>query len=284
MKVAKKLTIITLLAFICSFIILQTSKIDSYAATPSKSIQNDIPDYDKKVKNKYTGWIKSKSKTVKLPDGTSSIYYYMNKGALVTGWKTISGYKYYFKSDYTMVYGVESIIDGIYVFGICKNDYGKLIQCNCLYQVPSYYNNKYANITTVWSLDKNGKVIKNGWNYTSGLQVGYAYTENYTPFRSGWKKISGKWYYFNNYRRCTGWITDSGKYYLDSNGVMVKGLQTISGKKYFFNDSGKMQTGWKKISGYWYYFKTDGSAIIGTTAKIGNKTYAFRSNGTCVNP
>lgn len=282
MKVVKKLTLIALLMFIGGFIVLQASKITSYAA-PAVSIQNDIADYNKKVKNKYTGWLKAKSK-----NRYDYNYYYMEKGNLVKGWKTIKNKKYYFKSDYKMAWGIESINNKLYLFGCFTDDtYGALITYPVIY---SAYNNTSYNVNNVVP-SKDGSLVKNGWvsvekGYSNGniVPASKAYIENYIAFNNGWKKISGKWYFFKGCRMQTGWIINSGKYYLNSNGVMVTGLQTINGKKYFFNDSGKMQIGWKKISGYWYYFKTDGSAITGTTTKIGNKTYSFRSNGTCINP
>ena len=324
MKITKKLTLIALLMFIGCFIILQTSKVDSYAAStqPSTAVKNDIPDYNKKVKNHYTGWIKSKSKTVKLFDGGFPVYYYMKEGRLENGWSRINNNKYFFKSDYTMAYGVESINDTIYIFGIMgKSDYGKL-KYNSIYIIPRQYNNAYSTISTTWIVDSDGEAVKTGWGAITFGTKGYAYAEKYHPFVNGWKKIDGYWYYFKDYRRCTGWITDNGnKYYLNGLGMMLTGVQEISGKYYYFNSSGKMMTGWQKINnkwyyfnsngtraegltkinnklyyfdyymltgwerinGYWYYFKTDGSAITGTTTKIGNKTYSFRSNGTCIN-
>ena len=44
----------------------------------------------------------------------------------------------------------------------------------------------------------------------------------------------------------TGWIeTAEGKKYLDAEGKLLKGIQTISGKLYFFDvETGVLQIGW----------------------------------------
>ena len=75
-----------------------------------------------------------------------------------------------------------------------------------------------------------------------------------------------------------GWVdTDEGRmYYIDD--VAQTGMQTIDGKKYYFNDSGIMQTGLQKISGKTYLF--DGSGVMQTgMKKSGGKWYYFNSKG-----
>ncbi|MCR5795892.1 MAG: leucine-rich repeat protein [Solobacterium sp.] len=82
---------------------------------------------------------------------------------------------------------------------------------------------------------------------------------------SGWKKVSGKWYYYK------------------TNGVKATGWLKLSGKWYYFQSSGVMKTGWLKLSGKWYYFESSGAMVTGTRT-IGSKTYEFDSSGVCLNP
>ena len=81
---------------------------------------------------------------------------------------------------------------------------------------------------------------------------------------SGWQKLDGKWYYYENGAAVTGWKQVSGKwYYFDSTGVMKTGWQKISNKWYYFNSSGAMVTGWQTIGGKSYYFQSGGAMEIG---------------------
>ncbi|MBO4242772.1 MAG: hypothetical protein J5883_05795, partial [Clostridiales bacterium] len=86
----------------------------------------------------------------------------------------------------------------------------------------------------------------------------------------GWKKIDGKWYYFD---------TD--------NGGMKNGLIEINGKTYYLDDfSGYMRTGWV---GYptewgitnWRYFGSDGAMKLGWF-KVKDKWYYAEDNGSDV--
>ena len=287
MKVAKKLTLIALLMFICGFIVLHASKITSYASTPSKSIQNEIPDYNKKVKNKYSGWIKSTTRVNTIHTFKAYKFYYMEKGKLVKGWKKISNKTYYFTSDYSMAYGVKYIDKNYYGFSTYQENYGEMLTSTVL------FNDKNKQF---YAFDSTGKAVKNGWVKTTTRMIsatstvhyetGYTYCSNYKVL-SGFQKINGHWYFINeNHHRLENEfdkIMDKW-YYFDKNGVMQIGLTTIKKNLYYFNSLGEMVTGWKKINGNWYYFKSNGQAVSGTTMKINGKIYSFRTNGTCINP
>ncbi len=94
----------------------------------------------------------------------------------------------------------------------------------------------------------------------------------------GWEQqADGSWKYKNadgSYAANT-WVTVSNKrYWIDANGIMVTGVQTINGTTYSFDASGALQTptGWQQIEGAWYYFAQSGVAQTGW-AKIKGKWY-----------
>ena len=89
--------------------------------------------------------------------------------------------------------------------------------------------------------------------------------ERQAAVNKGWKKVSGKWYYY------------------DKNGKKVTGFQTIEGKLYCFNKSGVMLYGWHKNSEkLWFYFGKDGAAVKSKWLKLNNIWYYFNESGIMV--
>jgi len=110
-------------------------------------------------------------------------------------------------------------------------------------------------------------------NVHKETETNWYYLESSGALATGWKKLSGKWYYLSPY----------------SNGAMSVGLRGIQDSNssstayYYFNNSGVMQTGWVKrtFSGEagetytrWSYFKSNGKGVVGWN-KIGGKWYFF---------
>ena len=72
-----------------------------------------------------------------------------------------------------------------------------------------------------------------------------------------------------------GWVTDNNETrYYDTENHFVTGMNTIEGKKYYFNDDGVLQSGILKIDKAYYY--TDGNGVIRTT-----KGFVSCSGGLC---
>lgn len=122
-------------------------------------------------------------------------------------------------------------------------------------------------VYAVWNKDLN-----NRWTWTeSGVKS------------KGWKKIEGKWYYFDvNGIMKTGWIKVEDKWYhLDNSGAMTVGwLRDNDGKWYYLSPSGAMATGWLKDSdGKWYYLSGNGAMIIGWLRDYDGKWYHLSSSG-----
>lgn len=131
-----------------------------------------------------------------------------------------------------------------------------------------------------------GNSVTYGWIEQNGNTY-FIYPDG-TLLKSGWIKLDGKWYMFDDSgRRVTGWnknkygkwfymdpstavmkigwLKDNGYWYFlnttegDNLGSMVTGWLTWNGEKYYFNDSGIMVTGWYKVDGYYRYFYPEGS-------------------------
>ena len=107
----------------------------------------------------------------------------------------------------------------------------------------------------------------------------------------GWKKIDGKWYYFEDGAVKTGWLLDAGKwYYLEPEGefmgsTFTDGWRKVDGRWYFFNPGGHIaRNTWKEIpdkSGTWYYFSAGGQMVTGWQYLNGS-WYLFNPGGTLV--
>ena len=112
----------------------------------------------------------------------------------------------------------------------------------------------------------------------------YSYSDG--SYAKGWKKIGGKWYYFDasGYMASNEWRRG---YWLSKNGTQTyKGrakwgsYKDSNGKTkwYYSDDQGWGAMGWQKIDGKWYYFYS-GYAIAGLDYKMEGKTYSFADNG-----
>jgi len=115
--------------------------------------------------------------------------------------------------------------------------------------------------------------IKNyygNWSYTEGYSVA-----------TGWRQISGKWYFFDYLGQMrTGWISSNGEwYYADLSGEMQTGVIQIEGKIYLFAQSGEMQKGSCIVNSKLYYFDDNG-ACIGTDMPMPSKGFDYYGNST----
>ena len=97
---------------------------------------------------------------------------------------------------------------------------------------------------------------------------------------TGWKNVSGKWFYYAKGSKKTGWVTVEGKvYYIDAKAGRKTGFATISKKKYYFSKSGVMATGWQTINGYKYYMGGNGVIRNGWQTISGKKYYFWTASG-----
>ena len=105
------------------------------------------------------------------------------------------------------------------------------------------------------------EVKKNGWVFEENI---WRFYEANKPALN-WKKIHGKWYYFDkNGTMLDNTIFDG--YILTSSGAMVdNGWGKVKDKWYYAKPSGKIsQQKWEKVGGVWYYFDKDGIMLSNT--------------------
>lgn len=121
--------------------------------------------------------------------------------------------------------------------------------------------------------------VSAGWERSENGS--WSYTENGTAVQSGWKKIGGYWYCFDeNGVMRTGWYTDgTGSYYLRENGAMVEnGWAQWKGSWYYLGSGGAMAHGWVKSGGNWYFMDQSGVMQTGPR-QIEGVNYYFDQSG-----
>ncbi|PEE02623.1 S-layer protein, partial [Bacillus pseudomycoides] len=125
-----------------------------------------------------------------------------------------------------------------------------------------------------WDSDAN--VLANGLKF-----IGEIKSELYLDNKKGWVQEEGKWtYYRKDGQRVTDLQTIDGKrYYFDSNGIMQIGWLNKNGSKYYFNSSGVMQTGVQYIDGKVCYFNDLGLLSNGYHTVEGKPYYFDASQG-----
>ena len=97
---------------------------------------------------------------------------------------------------------------------------------------------------------------------------------------NGWTKSQGKWYFYENGNKKSGWLQDGGCwYYLNSDGTMATGWKKVNNTWYYLNSDGSMKTGWLNDSGTWYYLNDDGSMATGWK-KVNDIWYYLNSDGS----
>ncbi|MCD7956074.1 MAG: N-acetylmuramoyl-L-alanine amidase [Lachnospiraceae bacterium] len=225
----------------------------------------------------------------------------------LTGWQTVDGYTYYYKSDGTMKTGLLKYQKQYYYLRKTADANGpKGSMVTGFYTIGdyTYYFSEEGIRQTGWQTI-NSKIY---YFYTTGtvgamatgrVQIGkyYYYFTSAGKMKTGWVTLNGEQHYFkktgtvgaNKGRELTGWRTISGSvYYFNTTGsvgAMVTGRVQIGDYYYYFTSAGKMKTGWVTVSGKKYYYKKSGT--VGTTKgrgftgwnKIGGYYYYFTKKG-----
>ncbi|NFO04607.1 N-acetylmuramoyl-L-alanine amidase family protein [Clostridium botulinum] len=139
-------------------------------------------------------------------------------------------------------------------------------------------------------VNSDGGASSNGINFNNGNSLGLRWKESRdgkwylcgdSCIMTGWQKVEGNWYYFDDFGvmqkdwvnsngkwyylsddgvLTTGWVKSKGNWhYLNSNGEMVTGWKVFDDIWYYFNEYGEMQTGWQYVEYRWYYLYPDGA-------------------------
>ncbi len=233
--------------------------------------------YVKASTNPAESWMVTGIQT--LPDGKTYLFGSDGKLQDPDGWKKVGDKWYFFSYDSTAADGAGA----------------QVAKTGWITDGDKYY------------ADENG-VMKTGLQTIDGKKY---YFNSDGALQKGWQTVGGKKYYFDSSTTPTGQAVTgqekaiSGNTYLfDDEGVMqtgfqetggktyyygtdgvkqaLTGIQTIDGKKYYFDSSNAVQTGWQTVDGKDYYFDSStspsGQAVTGKT-DIGGDTYFFDDDG-----
>ena len=195
------------------------------------------------------------------------MYYFDDRGYMVTGWQYIEDNWFFFKDSGAMK---KNEWEDVYYL----KDTGAMAVKEWV-QDHKYY------------VDSNGKWVKDygkprwvksgsGWKYDRGeddfIVSQYAVIDGQTFcfdeegfMMTGWKKFSDGWHYFRpSGSMLKGWFKDGNNwYYLDESGIMRTGWFKVKNTWYCFRPSGSMVTGWFKDGNNWYYLADDGHMCTG---------------------
>ena len=186
-----------------------------------------------------------------------SWYYFAQSGAMCTGWVHLDEGWYYFHPSGYMLTGWQQINGKWYYL----NPYGvspaglMIISSKRTIGGRTYY------------FDGSG-AMRTGWIPTDD---GWYFAEEDGSFVTGWKQISGTWYYFDPSEEGrmadSGWKEiDSNQYYFSSNGAMHTGWIQEGENWYYLNETGFMvKNDWVLIKDDWYYFYADGHMAANET-------------------
>ncbi|SCW35275.1 Glucan-binding domain-containing protein (YG repeat) [Ruminococcaceae bacterium YRB3002] len=210
-----------------------------------------------------------------------------------TGWKLDDSGNYrYYVNDVMQTGWIQSKQTKKWYYCDPNND-GIMITDN-------YYSEGSESNWKLYYFDKTGAMVTNCWKIVdSGSYAGktinlYTYFGSSGACVTGWKKISGKWYYFHPEEpialfggpfeiKGTTYVFGDDCALIERKGWYHCTLSMVFGPgDYWFytNSDGTAVKGWKKISGKWYYFNPDQyGAMVTGIRKIGSETYAFASSG-----
>lgn len=151
-------------------------------------------------------------------------------------------------------------------------------------------------VAMVWDVDlQNDRVLCLGQNqsghqyvdlkwYKLSTALGCMRYKRWIQAMSGWIKSNGKWFFFRDGEKLTGWqkLTWSGGeswFYFDKDGVMATGWRQITykGKKewFYLDENGAMADDFRFIKDNWFLFNKDGVLQTGTHSM----TLTFDSGG-----
>lgn len=240
-------------------------------------------------------------------------YYFGSNYVMSVGWQRIEGiWRYFSMADEAPERGMEQEISGLvqedswYWYTVngekyCFRKNTSLMKGWQTIDGKRYYMDPSTGVVTkgkelkigryTYCFDEDGVMQKdtvvNGYGYNAkGYKV------------SGWQKLAGEWHYFDTQtwvevlaeRKVDYWITlkdakdASGVYYFKNNKTLLKGWQTIEGKRYYFDSrTGILRTGDENglyaIGSNMYYLGQDGVLRYGWIRETEGKVYYANTSG-----
>lgn len=212
--------------------------------------------------------------------GENKWYLFSSTGEMLTGWQQYRNRWYYFDPATGIAVSGWKQLNGKWYYFEDDSSYGPMMVSNDIIHITN------SDGGSAWyGFDENGCLRSSGWH--NSLVVEY----------KGETLYNGNWYYFDaNGKACTGWKQISGKWYYFGDGsrdpYACIGINKINGKYYFFdrNTCAMCSGGWIDPLNYdnyyyymgtsnrnWIYLGSDGVAYTGFKT-INGKTYYFNEN------
>ena len=200
-------------------------------------------------------------------------YFYHSNGAGAEGLKTIGGKQYYFENG-KAVQGCFFLIEGELYHAEANCVVAKVTKDGFYYHDANRYQISYVS---------GGKVVKNAWKKIGGKY--YYFDEDGLAYTAGTYEIGGKYYLFDHdgVMASAGW-KQGNTVYVTSSGALATGDQKINNVWYYFNHYGDKQTGMVETETGLFLYAADGSYIGKATGNGWNEIkgtyYYVHSDGT----
>lgn len=236
------------------------------------------------VKAYAAGWHQvAENRWLKLNDSRAA-------ESIQAGWTNVDGVWYSLDANgYVEAKNGWSSVSNIWLYaengrGIIRTGWQSINGCWLYLNKDGSRNAGYTGLQTIngsmYYLDANGALRKGvhkigGKTYYFDANTGVGRV--YGTGENGWKKIDGKWYWFEKGNAATGWKKINNKwYYMDpSTAIMKTGFFTATdGRKYYCDGNGAMAgAGWHKLGSKWYYMQKSGAITTGWIRPNGKTWY-----------
>lgn len=228
-------------------------------------------------------------------------YYFKANGQMLTGWQTIEGQRYYFNRDGALQTGFVQIGKGTYYFDEKRTALGQMLKGEQRIGDSTYFFNNsgvlqygWQKLDYVWRFfdpatgaERNVERGADDWRtiVLSETETARSFINNGSSVLKGWQTIEGKRYYFDTdgilWTHEKGWLTiGKNRYYFkEEDDSVFRGFLELDGSVYYLNANGQMLTGWQTVkegtvSSKYYLDPVSGEAWIGHR-QIGKNWYYF---------
>ena len=227
-------------------------------------------------------------------------WYYYENGKKATGWKDVSGQRYYLDpANGAMAQGWKKVSGTWYWFRTSSGSG----------PAGSLGRGWLSDGGQWYFLDRSSGAMRTGWVDDGGARYWLRVDSSSGPEGSmgkGWLARDGHWYFLDRSSgaMARGWRDIDGKrYWFDTSGAMATGTRTIDGKTCVFDasgalvsqsvvksgwqteggarcyyENGRKVTGWKSLDGHWFFFDRSSGAMRTGWLSDGGKRYYLRTS------